>query len=160
MEQQQARARITRGGSTISSYDSDGKALKQEIRSEHKSEKINFVPIYHRDDDMVGKIKVIYNNTNVIPFHTLAACIVGEIRRIYFESINRPDSYDIQILTYMDKILFNNLTDIIEGIIHYGSGCFPKDMVQQIITDVITIMEAQPNMKAIFHIIDRLYEEF
>lgn len=158
MAEQQVRARIRRGDKTVSAYNNNGEEVQEKKEEQYSKVEELRVP-QSKEDDLVGKVKMIMMH-GAIRYNTAASCIVGEIRNIYFKSISRPDSYDIQILNYMDKILFNNLTDIIEGIMHYGSGCFPKDMVEQIITDVINIMETQPNMKAIFHVIDRVYAEF
>lgn len=157
---EQVKARITRGGSTVSSYNNQGQFVaKTRITEEPKYDKITNLKVQPKENDLVGQIKIVLMNGR-ISFPTAASCIVGEIRKIYFKSINRPDSYDIQILNYMDKILFNNLADMFEGIIHFGSECFPKSIIEQTISDVVDIMETQPNMQGIRHVIDRLYEEF
>lgn len=154
--EQQARAVITRGGVPISSYNNKGEEISEKKNIKSNVQNINKAI---KTDDLVGKIKLVAGH-GVLVYRTAASLIVGEMRKIYFSSITRPDSYDIKILNYMDKILFNNLTDIIEGIIRYGSDCFPKSIIEQTIADVVAIMETQPNTKAMYHIVDRLYEEF
>jgi hypothetical protein len=123
---------------------------KQVIQEPKKQEK---------EEDIVSYCKQSIDNSS-ITYRVAASCIVGQIRAIYFTNLIKPNGYDLEILNYMDKILFNNLTGIIEGIIDYGSKAVSVDLVKQVIKNAIDAIEFQTDLKSIYKVIDRVYEEF
>jgi hypothetical protein len=112
-----------------------------------------------KEMDIVGYCKQSISNGS-IGYRVAASCIVGQIRALYFGSLIKPNGYDLEILNYMDKILFNNLSGIIGGIIEYGSQSVSIDLVKQVIKNAIDAIEFQTDLKSIYKVIDRVYEEF
>ena len=170
-----AKAVITRAGEVVASFDENGKSIKKKD-NQYKEDKRQMNIQYGdsikqqpnpyqeelnrlKDGDFIAKLKYSFL-AGSIGSGTIATCIVGELRRIYFKSINKPDGYDLEILSYMDKILFNSLNDIIDGIIRYGTSAFDLELLKRVIENAISIMEVQPNRVEMFNILTRLYEEF
>lgn len=112
-----------------------------------------------KKQDIVGYCKESVYFNSITPA-TAANCIVGNIRAIYFNSLSKPIGYDLEILNYMDKILFNTLASVIEGIIRFGSETVNKDLIKEIISNAIKAVEFQTDTESIYKVIDRIYEEF
>ena len=131
----------------------------KEVKSDTTKQPANMVSSKEKPEDIVTWCKDSIK-AGSISYTVASECIVAQIRAIYFNSIVKPDGYDLETLCYLDKILFNTLTSIITGIIAYGSGTIHRNLVCQTIENTISAIEHQVDKDAIEHIIDRVYEEF
>ena len=92
---------------------------------------------------------------------TAAKTIVSQIRYVYFSTIGTNiTSYDLEVLNYLDKILFDQLVDIIEGIIKYGTRAINKEYVYRVIDNAVKVVDYQADTKAMYAVIDRVFEVF
>ena len=158
-----------RQGGKVRTYDTTtGKEIKKEtVSSDNVGTTIQAnkvvqnkpVTTISKKQDIVGYCKESIYFNSIAPT-TAANCIVGNIRAIYFNSLSKPIGYDLEILNYMDKILFNTLASVIEGIIRFGSDTVNKDLIKEIISNAIKAVEFQTDTESINKVIDRIYEEF
>ena len=92
---------------------------------------------------------------------TISIFMVNKIRAIYFTNLFKPGGYDLEMITYMDKILFDPLVSVISRLISYSTiDGIPKEIVKQFITDALDTVEYQTDRKAMLDIIDAFYEVF
>ena len=111
--------------------------------------------------DIVGKNALAVKSGGIIPY-LAATSIVAELRAIYFTSINlKPlNTYDLDTLNYLDKILFDPLTKMVEHIIIYNSQRIPVELCLGLIKSAVDAVELQVDINAMNDIIFRIYEEF
>lgn len=92
---------------------------------------------------------------------TVSIFLVNKIRSIYFTNLFKPGGYDLEMITYMDKILFDPLVSVISRLISYSTiDGIPKEIVKQFITDALDTVEYQTDRKAMLDIVDAFYEVF
>ena len=153
-----------RQGGQVRTYDTATGKVKEikrteDITSTKQETKVQNATNTSKKQDIVGYCKESIHFNSITPA-TAASCIVGNIRAIYFNSLSKPIGYDLEILNYMDKILFNTLSSVIEGIIRFGSETVNKDLIKEIINNAIKAVEFQSDTESIYKVIDRIYEEF
>lgn len=112
-------------------------------------------------DDIVGKCKIAYNQFCLSEV-TIAQLLVAEIRAIYSRTIvaKAAHKYDLEILNYLDKILFGPLANLIEGIVRYKSEIVDISLAKGLIKNGIDAVDLQVDIDQMYAIIDRIYEEF
>lgn len=112
-------------------------------------------------NDIVGKNALAVKTGGITPI-LAATSIIAELRAIYFTSIDlKPlNTYDLDTLNYLDKILFDPLTKMVEHIIVYNSQRIPVELCLGLVKSAVDSLELQVNIEAMYDIIYRIYEEF
>lgn len=89
---------------------------------------------------------------------TIAECIVGQIRNIYFRtSVRIPRVTDLEIMNYMDKILFDTLRKVLASAIRYGTSAVPIELVLKLIENAVYSVDYQVNIEAMNGVIYKIY---
>ena len=113
-----------------------------------------------KKDDTIGRTKLALMQ-GIMNTYTAAKVIVSEMRSCYFLSVGANiTSYDLEILSYLDKILFDPLMDIVDGIIKYGAKGIDVNFLYRIVDNAINVVDYQSDISSIHYIVDRVYEEF
>ena len=119
--------------------------------------------IANDDSEIMAFVRMCKNavKTKVISTRSASITIVGKIRNIYCTTcVKHGDNFDIEALNYMDKILFDNLANFIEGVIKYGPMSIKSNLIKEYIKDCIESIEYETNINKIYEVIDAVYTIF
>ena len=104
-----------------------------------------------------------------IPITSAASMIVGRIRVRFVNAIrnNKENSqfgYEIGSFQYLDEVLFNDMTYIINSVMQFGSrGTIPLSYIMRMITDTANLIEyyiPEDDYTNIRNILGAVYNEF
>lgn len=104
-----------------------------------------------------------------IPITSAASMIVGRIRVRFVNAIrnNKENSqfgYEISSFQYLDEVLFNDMTYIINSVMQFGSrGTIPLSYIMRMITDTANLIEyyiPEDDYTNIRNILGAVYNEF
>lgn len=119
------------------------------------------------DPIVVGIIKSV--KARQIPITSAASMIVGRIRVRFVNAIrnNKENSqfgYEITSFQYLDEVLFNDMTYIINSVMQFGSrGTIPLSYIMRMITDTANLIEyyiPEDDYTSIRNILGAVYNEF
>lgn len=128
-----------------------------------KISQLNIEKIQSDDSEIMAFVRMCKNavKTKVISTKSASITIVGKIRNIYCTTcVKHGDNFDIDALNYMDKILFDNLTNFIEGVIKYGSISIKSDLIKEYIKDCVESIEYETNINKMYEVVDAVYAIF
>lgn len=90
-----------------------------------------------------------------------AFIIVAKLRHIYYSTcVKGDDHFDIQTFAYMDHILFDNITPLIESVIKYGNTGISKNMLTKTMMNIIESVEYDTDVSRMCYVIEVMYAFF
>lgn len=111
--------------------------------------------------DFITEAKNLYVR-KVVGADVVASCIICKLRAIFVRNYEHyPRNFtDIELLNYMDKILFDMLKELITGIVKYGKDAVPISMVKESIDNAVDAVEVQADRSKMYELIEKVYNAF
>ena len=140
-----------------------GKEIYTENRKlvESKMNNLSTIADNEIDDyDLIKSCKTAVKSKAITP-KAAAIIIVGKLRHIYFSTCQKHDDrFDIESFVYMDKILFDILVEIVEGVIVFGERGISRDVVKETIRNSVELVEYETDINSMYDIVDQTYDVF
>ena len=111
--------------------------------------------------DFIAEAKNLYVR-KVVGAEVVASCIICKLRAIFVRNYEHyPKTFtDIELLNYMDKILFDMLKELITGVVKYGKDAVPISMVKESIDNAVDAVEVQADRSKMYELIEEVYNAF
>lgn len=127
---------------------------------EASSYKTSSGTVSNSDYDMIKSCRTSIK-MKALTTKSAAIIIVGKLRHIYFTTCQKHDDrFDIESFVYMDKVLFDILVDVIEGVIIFGEKGVTKEIVKETIRNAVELVEYETDINAMYEVVDKVYEVF